>query len=172
MKRYLFSLLFALTFVALPALALADTPANGPYDAPAPQNSGTIPQTGTTNTIPQSGTTNVIPQSGATNYNVPSAGQPVTVKNPLGANSFCGLVKNLLQAAIAIGIPIAVLFIVYAGFKFVLARGNAEKLKEARTNFLWTIIGIAIFLGAWLLASVVANTVNALGGQQNIISCN
>jgi mannose/fructose/N-acetylgalactosamine-specific phosphotransferase system component IIC len=77
----------------------------------------------------------------------------------------------LLTAAIQIGIPIAVLFIVYAGFKFVLARGSPEKLKEARQNFLWTIIGIAIFLGAWLLASVVANTVNALGGQQNLISC-
>lgn len=98
-----------------------------------------------------------------------------SVNNPLGANSFCGLVQNLLQAALAIGIPIAVLFIVYAGFKFVLAQGNPEKLKEARNNFMWTVIGIAIFLGAWLLASVVANTVNALGsgsGASNIISCN
>lgn len=66
----------------------------------------------------------------------------------------------------------AVLFIVYAGFKFVLARGKPEELKKARDNFLWTIIGIAIFLGAWLLASVIKNTVNQLGGNQNIISCN
>lgn len=112
------------------------------------------------------------PATGGVNNPVTVGATSYPVKNPLGSDSFCGLVKNLLQAAIAVGIPIAVLFIVYAGFKFVLARGNPEKLAEARKNFLWTIIGIAIFLGAWLLASVVANTVNALGGSQNIISCN
>lgn len=99
------------------------------------------------------------------------------VPNPLGSgnNSFCGLVQNLLKAALAIGIPIAVLFIVYAGFKFVMAQGNSTKLQEARNNFMWTLVGIGIFLGAWLLASVVANTINALGagsGTSSIISCN
>lgn len=117
-----------------------------------------------------SGGFNTPPTSSGGNT-VPPQGQ-YTVPNPLAASSFCGLIKNILQAAIAIGIPVAVLFIVYAGFKFVLARGNPEKLAEARMNFLWTVIGIAIFLGAWLLANVVANTVNALGGNQSIISCN
>lgn len=99
-----------------------------------------------------------------------------TVQNPLGnINSACALIKALLGAAVAIGIPIAVLFIVWAGFKFVLARGNSEKLSEARQNMLYTVIGIGIFLGAWLLASVIANTVNALSGtssgSQQAISC-
>ena len=99
-----------------------------------------------------------------------------TVINPLGGvNSFCGLIKALLNAAVAIGIPIAVLFIVWAGLKFVLARGKAEDLVKARTNMLWTVIGIGIFLGAWLLAMVIANTVNSLAsgsGQSVISSCN
>ena len=142
MKRYAFSGLLLISFVVLPAVALADT-------------ANTVGQP-SANTVGQPVTT------GQTFYEV---------KNPLGANSFCGLIKNLLQAAIAIGIPVAVLFIVYAGFKFVLAQGKPEELKKARQNFLWTLIGIAIFLGAWLLANVVANTVNQLGGNQSIISC-
>ena len=97
--------------------------------------------------------------------------------NPLGnnINSFCGLIKAILGAVIQIGIPVAVLFIVFAGFKFVLARGNPEKLREARQNLLYTLIGIGIFLGAWLIAVVIANTVNSLGagsGSAQIISCN
>jgi hypothetical protein len=67
-----------------------------------------------------------------------------------------------------------VLFIVYAGFKFVLAMGNPGKLAEARQNLMYTLIGIGIFLGAWLLALVIANTVNSLGAgssQSQIISC-
>jgi hypothetical protein len=54
---------------------------------------------------------------------------PGTLCNPLGVSSFCGLVKVLLDAALVIGIPIAVLFIVYAGFKFVMAQGNPEELR-------------------------------------------
>ena len=104
----------------------------------------------------------------------PADSQKIT--NPLGnINSFCGLIKAILQAVISIGIPIAVLFIVYAGFKFVLAMGNPVKLDEARKNLMYTLIGIGIFLGAWLLALVIANTVNSLGAgssQSQIISCN
>lgn len=167
MKRYFFSGILLLAFVVLPVVALAEDPLTGSGGSGYSQ--GALPGSGSSGLPPSS-----LSGSGASG----NTGQPLSpsggyqVKNPLAANSFCGLVKNLLQAAIAIGIPIAVLFIVYAGFKFVLARGNPEKLAEARTNFLWTIIGIAIFLGAWLLASVVANTVNQLGGGQNIISCN
>lgn len=108
-----------------------------------------------------------------TNTGVNGAGQ-YEVKNPLGVGSFCGLIKALLRAIIAIGIPIAVLFIVYAGFKFVIAQGKPEKLSEARKNLMYTFIGIGIFLGAWLLAMVIANTINQLGqgtGQGQVISC-
>jgi hypothetical protein len=124
--------------------------------------------------IPVGGTT-VIPVGGQTVTNTAVPASSNTVQNPLGnINSFCGLIKAILGAAVAIGIPIAVLFIVYAGFKFVLARGNSEALVSARQNFLYTVIGIGIFLGAWLLAMVIANTVNTVSqgttGQQ-AISC-
>ncbi|MDO8548055.1 MAG: pilin [bacterium] len=152
MKRYFFSSILFLTFVVLPGVALALDPPAGGQVLPAPGGGQALP-----------------PPGGG---QVPQGQSQYTVLNPLGADSFCGLVKNILQAAIQIGIPVAVLFIVYAGFKFVLARGKPEELKKARDNFLWTIIGIAIFLGAWLLASVIKNTVNQLGGNQNIISCN
>ena len=115
--------------------------------------------------------------TGVTSVGGSSVGGGVaTVQNPLGGiNSFCGLIKAILGAVIQIGIPIAVLFIVFAGFKFVLARGNAGKLEEARKNLMYTLIGIGIFLGAWLIAVVIANTVNSLGAgssQSQIISCN
>ncbi len=93
-----------------------------------------------------------------------------TLDNPLGVNSFCGLVIKLVQAVTVIGIPIAVLFIVWAGFKFVLARGNPGELKTARANFLAVIIGIGIFIGATLIANVIVNTLKDLG-VQGINSC-
>lgn len=86
-----------------------------------------------------------------------------TLQNPLGnISSFPQLLAKLLDAAITLGIPVAVLFIVWAGFRFILARGNPGELEKARENFLWTIVGIGIFLGASLIAKVLENTVSAL----------
>ena len=99
-----------------------------------------------------------------------SGGKTNVLTNPLGNKSICGLVTGLLQAVMVIGIPIAILFIVWAGFKFVLAQGNPGALEKARTNFLNVIIGIAIFVGASLIGSVIINTVKALG-VQGISSC-
>jgi len=98
-------------------------------------------------------------------------GAECSVVNPLGSTtSLCGLLKKLFEAVVAIAIPIAVLFIIWSGFQFVLAQGSETGLKKAKRNFYYTIIGIAIFLGAWLLATIIASTVNAIGGG-NIISC-
>ena len=160
MKKLLLTAALGLSLLAsftMPVLVLAQ-------DLPPSQTSG----------LPPSQTSGAAPPSTAPVNSAP-AGQ-YSVTNPLGnINSVCGLIKAILGAAIQIGVPIAVLFIVYAGFQFVLARGNSEALTSARQNMLYTCIGIAIFLGAWLLANLIANTVNGLqagSGQANIISCN
>jgi hypothetical protein len=95
-----------------------------------------------------------------------------TLLNPLNGNinSVCDLVIALVKAAIAIGIPIAILFIVWAGLKFVLAQGNPGKIGEAQRNLLHVVIGIAIFIGSSLIANVIINTLQQLG-VQGINSC-
>lgn len=98
------------------------------------------------------------------------AGNEHALVNPLKFNTVCGLVTGVLDAVMIIGIPIAVLFVVWAGFKFVLAQGNSDKLSEARSNFLHVIIGIGIFVGASLIAQVLVNTIKALG-VTGISSC-
>ncbi|HWB34122.1 MAG TPA: pilin [Candidatus Paceibacterota bacterium] len=96
---------------------------------------------------------------------------PHTLCNPLGGiTSVCQLVLALLNAVMVIGVPVAILFIIWAGFKFIIAQGNPGELGEAKTNFYHVIIGIAIFLGASLIASVIINTLQNLG-VQGINSC-
>jgi hypothetical protein len=151
------TLLFFVVF-ATPALA-------GPFFPVSNSSTG-----GSNTTLQGSNTSlpglNSAPSSGAT------GGKVVTLDNPLGAgnNSVCKLVVGLLKAALVIGIPIAILFIVWAGLQFVLAQGNPGKLDIARRNFLNVIIGIAIFVGSSLIASVIVNTLQQLG-VQGINSC-
>ena len=54
------------------------------------------------------------------------------------------------------------LAIIYSGFLFVAARGNSEKLTKAKDTLLYTIIGAAILLGAWAIATMISSTVLAL----------
>ncbi len=100
----------------------------------------------------------------------------VSIDNPLAQVSFCQLMKALLNLAIVLAIPVMVGALVYSGFKFALARGNEAAIRTAKGNLLFTLIGIALFLGAWTLAQLVGSTINSLqraGGNPGgvIISC-
>ena len=88
----------------------------------------------------------------------------VKLCNPLGKiTSFPQLIEAVLNALFIIGVPVAVLFVVLAGFRFVWARGNPEKLKDAKRNLLFTIVGIAIFFGAVLITKVIVGTLERVG---------
>src|SRR3989344_4695949 len=69
--------------------------------------------------------------------------------NPLKTDSFTSLMESISQLAVEIGIPIAALFIIYSGLKLVMARGNEEDIKKAKTGLLWAVVGSGILIGAW-----------------------
>ena len=83
--------------------------------------------------------------------------------NPLSTTSTIpDLIRNILQDALKIGIPVVALAIIYCGFLFVSARGNSEKLTKAKDALLWTLIGAAILLGSWAIANMISSTITAL----------
>jgi hypothetical protein len=118
--------------------------------------------------LAQSGTNPSFPNG--TNPPIPNGTNPPQtslfsgkIDNPLKVTNFCDLIRIVLQAILIIGMPVAVVFLVYVGLKFITARGNPEKIKLAQQNLYWTIVGIAVFLGAWAIAKVIASTLGALG---------
>ena len=84
------------------------------------------------------------------------------LKNPLDSESFSQLVSSVAKLATRIGIPIAVIFIIYSGLLFVTARGSEDKLKTAKTSITWAIIGTAILAGAAIIAEVLQSTIETL----------
>lgn len=104
----------------------------------------------------------IIPLSFASAQNPPSAGGPIFF-NPLGTtNDFFVLITKILDVLIKIGIPILVLFIVYAGFKFVTAQGNEAEVTKAKEALFWAVVGGAVLIGARVIAGVVCATVGSL----------
>lgn len=158
MKKFLlaFAILVSLSAPAY-VLGASDTGGGGPQSV-----TGTQPQSVT-------GT-----QGNAAQQTPPSPASNFQLQNPLGFSTICGLIKGLLNAVLTLGVPIAVFFLVFAGFKFVVARGSPDGIKKARENIVNVFIGIAIFLGAWFLGQVIANTLNSVtgGAVSGINSCN
>jgi len=110
--------------------------------------------------------------SGGSNnsYGAPISGgtnNQISLVSPLEIKSICGLLKAFLNILLTLGIPIVVLFLVYSGFLFVKARGNPKELMRANKNFRYVILGIFLFLGAWMLGQIVASTINTLGAGSN-----
>ena len=84
------------------------------------------------------------------------------LKNPLRFSSLDQFLTALLDVLVQIAFPIIVLAVIYTGFLFVAARGNKDKLEEAKRAFLWTVIGGLVVLGAATLSKAIEGTVDQL----------
>jgi hypothetical protein len=89
----------------------------------------------------------------------PSGGK---ICNPIATDTITDFIENLLTNVIRIGIPIIALAVIYSGFLFVFARGNPEKITEAKSALLYTLIGAVLLLGSWAIAQLISETVSAL----------
>ncbi len=88
-------------------------------------------------------------------------------KNPINANTFGELVVAIADLVTQVAIPIVVIFIMYSGFLFVSARGNASQLTKAKETFYWTIVGALIVVGANFFARATVNFARSLGGSSD-----
>ena len=90
----------------------------------------------------------------------------ITVPNPLLpsiGNNLLSLINAILNnVVLPVGAVVVVLWIIYAGFKYVTAEGNAKKLEEAHKTLIWALIGAGILLGSVGISVVVKNTINAI----------
>lgn len=107
--------------------------------------------------------------TGGQNSSGQTSGQTQTIKfsfpNPFSkaGNDLFTVMKNIVnQVILPIGGVIAVLAFIFTGFKYVMAKGKPDKIQEANRALLYTAIGTAILLGAWVIANVIGNTVNQL----------
>ena len=88
----------------------------------------------------------------------------IKLTNPFskGDNLYQFIQAVVSDILLPIGGVVAVIAIIYSGFKLVTARGNETKLEEAKRAFLYTTIGVAILLGAWAIAKVIENTITQI----------
>ena len=84
------------------------------------------------------------------------------LQNPLNFCTIPEFLAGALKALAEIALPIITLFLVISGFLFITAQGNQQKLDTAKKNFFFVIIGALLILGAWIIATLIAGTINQL----------
>lgn len=80
------------------------------------------------------------------------------LQNPLQTKSIKGVIFLAIDIAIYLGTAFAILAIIYAGFKMIMAQGKSEEIKEAREWLLYIVIGFAILLSAKVIVEIIRNT--------------
>ena len=86
---------------------------------------------------------------------------PVALENPLVVKSITDLLTAILNIVMVLMIPIVVFYIIYSGFKYVAARGNASQVEEASQSLLYAVVGGVLILGALAIAEIIRNVVAA-----------
>jgi hypothetical protein len=98
---------------------------------------------------------------------------PVTVNQPIGINipnplknsdgSLMSLIVQILNNIVMpIGAVLCVIWIIYAGFKYVTAQGNPKAIGDAHQTLLWALVGTGILLGAAGISQVIQATIKSI----------
>lgn len=90
-----------------------------------------------------------------------SATITVELANPLRISSIQDLLVAILNIIMILMIPVIVFYIIYAGFMYVTARGNAEQIKTATRALTYAIIGGVLVIGAFAIAEIIRATVSS-----------
>ncbi len=96
-----------------------------------------------------------------------SSSQTTSLKIPNPLKDKTGTLMSLLGSVLDnIVMPIAavavVMWIIWAGFQYVLAQGKPAEIEKAHQRLLWSLVGGGILLGAAAIAKVVQTTIETL----------
>lgn len=85
------------------------------------------------------------------------------LENPLKVNTIQDAISLFMETVVKLAIPFIVVFFIWSGVNFILARGKPEALKKAKAMFWNTVIGTLLILGAWAITDAIVGTVNSIG---------
>lgn len=87
---------------------------------------------------------------------------------PLGKQDFVTTITSLINVLLGLLGVVAVVIILVAGFKWMTAGGNDDKVSEARKMLFAGIIGLAIILSAWAIARFVLVQLGSATGATDL----
>lgn len=91
-------------------------------------------------------------------YSTPGFTPPVTLFQGVDTSSLDSVQKviaNAITIATGIGSIVSVLFVMFGGVRYIIAAGNPESLKSAKSTITYALVGLMISLMAYGIVSFV-----------------
>lgn len=74
-------------------------------------------------------------------------------------------IKNIIKVAAGFAGLVATAFFVVGGFGYITSSGNPEKLDRAKHTLIWSAIGLAIVIGAFVISNIVTDLATSAFGK-------
>lgn len=89
-------------------------------------------------------------------------GAPLLLAHPaLAADGNVGQVENFIRTIIKVVAGLAGLvaagFFVVGGFTYITSTGNPERLDKAKQTVVWSAVGLAIVIAAFVISNIVTD---------------
>lgn len=68
--------------------------------------------------------------------------------NPLKFDTFGEILKAIADFLLIVGVPLAVLFIVWGAFLLLTSGGNENRISSGKKSIFWAVIGLIVILMA------------------------
>lgn len=85
--------------------------------------------------------------------------------NPLGGagiNTTGDAIDKITTIVMIVAIPFVTIMIMYAGFSYIAAYGNPEKIRMANKRALWTLVGTLLLFGATTIGNAIIKTIQKI----------
>ncbi len=82
---------------------------------------------------------------------------PIIPYNPSNLSDFGALINTIINFVTTFVGVVAILYLILAGFNYIMAGGNAKKAAAAKDGIINAILGIVIVIIAWILVQLVMN---------------
>jgi len=92
---------------------------------------------------------------------------PVFAQTTGGVSQIQTFIQSIIQVMITLAGAISVGFFVWGGFGYITSSGNPEKMDQSKKTIMYSGLGLAIVLGAFVLSSIVTQlATSAFGAGQ------
>jgi len=100
----------------------------------------------------------VVPVVASAQINANDLGISYGTYTGLGTKDVRETIGTIIKTAMGLLGIVAVVIILVGGFEWMTAGGNDDKTKEAKKRIMYGVIGLAIILSAYAIASFVVNS--------------
>lgn len=94
----------------------------------------------------------------------PGAGLPTIGKK--GTINWAEVVKNFATLFLSIGAVMALINIIWAGYRMTTSSGDSQRLSLARWQLIFSVVGLIVILGAFIIWQFALEFISGSGGAK------